>query len=45
MPGQRSLTFKVYISSLEWTLDDNYKAELIKIIVAKAEKQGFILRG
>ncbi|MCT4617274.1 MAG: phenylalanine--tRNA ligase subunit beta [Candidatus Gracilibacteria bacterium] len=45
MPGQRSLTFKVYISSLEGTLDDNYKAELIKIIVAKAEKQGFILRG
>jgi len=45
MPGQRSLTFKVYISSLEGTLDDNYKAELIKTIVSKAEKQGFTLRG
>lgn len=38
LPWKRSLSFKVYIQSMEWTLDDNVKNELIKKIVEKVGK-------
>ena len=44
LPWQRSMSFKVYTQSLEWTLDDAYKNNLIKEIVAKVEKKGGTLR-
>jgi phenylalanyl-tRNA synthetase beta chain len=44
IPGKRSLSFKVFISSLDWTLDDKVKNELIENIVKKVEKKGGELR-
>jgi len=35
LPGQRSLSFKIYIQSLEITLDDKVKNELIQDIIKK----------
>jgi len=44
LPGQRSFSYKVYFQSLEGTLDDSVKNELIKNIVSKVEKKGGNLR-
>lgn len=44
LPWKRSLSFKVYIQSMEWTLDDNIKNELIKKIVEKVGKVWGTLR-
>ena len=44
LPGKRSVSFKVFTQSLEWTLDDEYKNNLIKDIVAKVEKKWGVLR-
>ncbi len=44
LPGQRSLSFKVYIQSLEKTLNDEVKNDIIKRIVEKVEKKGWFLR-
>ncbi|MCP4523820.1 MAG: phenylalanine--tRNA ligase subunit beta, partial [Candidatus Gracilibacteria bacterium] len=44
LPGKRSLTFKVFIQSMEKTLDDTVKNELINDIVKKVEKRGGELR-
>jgi len=44
LPWQRSLSFKVFIGSLTWTLDDKVKNELISQIVKKVEKKWGILR-
>ena len=44
LPGKRSVSFKVYIQSLEWTLDDDYKNTLIKEIIEKVEKKWGVLR-
>jgi len=44
LPGKRSLSFKVTTQSLERTLDDAYKNELIKTIVKNVEKKGGNLR-
>ncbi len=41
---KRSLSFKIYIQSLEWTLDDNVKNSLINEIVEKAKKKWAELR-
>ncbi len=44
LPWKRSLSFKIYIQSNEWTLDDKVKNALIEIIVKKVEKKGGELR-
>lgn len=44
LPGQRSLVFKIFIQSLEETLDDKVKNELIWEIVKKVEKKWWELR-
>lgn len=44
LPWKRSLSFKVYIQSDEWTLDDKVKNKLIEEIVKKVEKKGGELR-
>jgi phenylalanyl-tRNA synthetase beta chain len=44
LPGKRSLSFKIYIQSLEKTLDDTVKNDLIKAIIKKVEAKGGILR-
>ncbi len=44
LPGKRSLSFKVTTQSLEKTLDDSFKNELIKTIVKNVEKKGGSLR-
>lgn len=44
LPGQRSLTFKVFIQSMERTLDDKVKNELIQKIITNAAKKGANLR-
>ena len=44
LPGQRSLSFKIYIQSLETTLDDTVKNELIKSIIKKVEAKWGKLR-
>ncbi len=41
---KRSLSFKIYIQSDEWTLDDKVKTTLIDEIVKKVEKKGWELR-
>lgn len=43
-PGKRSLSFKVFIQSLEWTLDDKVKNQIIQQIVEKVWKKGWELR-
>jgi phenylalanyl-tRNA synthetase beta subunit len=45
LPWRRSLTYKIFIQSMEKTLDDNDKAELIKAIVENVKKVGWELRG
>jgi phenylalanyl-tRNA synthetase beta subunit len=42
---KRSLTYKIFIQSMEKTLDDNDKAELIKAIIESVKKVGWELRG
>jgi len=44
IPGKRSLSFSVYFQSLEWTLDDKVKNQIIEDIVKKVEKVGGKLR-
>lgn len=44
LPGKRSLSFKIYIQSMEKTLDDKVKNELIDEIVKKVSKKGWELR-
>ena len=44
LPWKRSLSFKIYIQSMEWTLDDKIKNELINEIVNKVGKKGWVLR-
>ncbi len=44
LPWKRSLSFKIYIQSDEWTLDDKVKNTLIDEIVKKVEKKGWELR-
>lgn len=44
LPWKRSLSFTVTTQSLEKTLDDTFKNELIKTIVKNVEKKGWILR-
>lgn len=44
LPGKRSVTFKVYIQSMEKTLDDKVKNEIISQIVKKVEKKWGELR-
>jgi len=41
---KRSLTYKVFIQSMEWTLDDKIKSELIKDITSKVLKVWWELR-
>ena len=41
---KRSHTFKIFIQSMDWTLDDKVKNELINEIVSKVEKKGWELR-
>ncbi len=44
LPWKRSLTFKIFIQSMEWTLDDKVKNNLIDEIVKKVKKVGGELR-
>jgi len=44
LSGQRSFSYKVHFGSLEKTLDDTVKNNLIKDIVSKVEKKGGKLR-
>ncbi len=44
LPGKRSLSFKIYIQSLEETLSDEIKNNLIKSIIEKVGKIGWELR-
>jgi phenylalanyl-tRNA synthetase beta subunit len=44
LPWQRSLSFKIYIQSLETTLDDTVKNELIQEIIKKVEAKWGKLR-
>ncbi len=44
LPGKRSLTFKIFIQSMEKTLDDKVKNQLIDEIVKKVSKRGWELR-
>ncbi len=41
---KRSITYKIYIQSMDWTLDDKVKAELIEKIVENVWKVGGKLR-
>jgi len=44
LPWKRSLSFKIFIQSEEWTLDDKVKNNLIEEIKKKVEKKGWELR-
>ena len=44
LPGKRSLTFKIFIQSMDKTLDDKVKNKLIEDIVKKVSKKGWELR-
>ena len=44
LPWKRSLSFKIFIQSDDWTLDDNIKSELIFNIVDKVKKKWGELR-
>lgn len=44
LPGKRSLSFKVYIQSMNETLDDTVKNNIIDAIVKRVEKVGGKLR-
>jgi phenylalanyl-tRNA synthetase beta chain len=39
LKGKRSITYKVYIQSMDKTLDDKVKADLIDLIIKKVEKK------
>ena len=41
---KRSLTYKIFIQSMDWTLDDKIKNQLINEIVKKVEKKWWELR-
>lgn len=45
LPGKRSLAYRIYISSLDWTLWDDVKWNLIKTITERVSKVGWELRG
>ena len=38
LPGKRSLTYKIFIQSMDETLDDKVKGDLIEKIVENAKK-------
>ena len=44
LPGKRSLTFKIFIQSMDKTLDDKVKNEIISEIIKKVEKKWGELR-
>lgn len=44
LPGKRSLTYKIFIQSMEWTLDDQVKSEVIEKIIASVKKVWWELR-
>lgn len=44
LPWKRSHTFKIFIQSMDWTLDDKVKNELINNIIKKVEKKWWELR-
>jgi len=44
MSWKRSLTFKIFIQSMDWTLDDKVKSKLINDIVKKVRKKWWELR-
>jgi phenylalanyl-tRNA synthetase beta subunit len=44
LPWKRSFSFKIFISSLDGTLDDKVKNELIDKIVEKVAKKWWELR-
>ncbi len=44
LPWKRSLSFKIYIQSLEWTLWDDVKNNLIKTIIERVWKVWWVLR-
>lgn len=44
LPWKRSLTYKIFIQSMDWTLDDKVKAEMIEKIVSSVKKVGWELR-
>ncbi|PZM85039.1 phenylalanine--tRNA ligase subunit beta [Candidatus Gracilibacteria bacterium] len=44
LPGKRSITYKIFIQSMDGTLDDKVKADLIEKIVANVKKVGGELR-
>jgi len=44
LPWKRSLSFKVYIQSMDWTISDEIKKNLINDIISKVEKKGWNLR-
>lgn len=44
LPWKRSLVFKIFIQSMEWTLDDKAKNELINEIIKKVVKKWWELR-
>ena len=44
LPWKRSLTYKIYIQSMEKTLDDSDKAKIINEIISKVSKIGWELR-
>lgn len=44
LPGKRSLTYKIFIQSMDGTLDDKAKAEIIEKIITSAKKVWWELR-
>jgi len=44
LPWKRSISFKIYIQSMEWTLDDKIKNELIEKIIKNIETKWWKLR-
>ena len=44
LPWKRALSFKVFIQSMDWTISDETKSQLIKDIISKVEKKGWFLR-
>ena len=44
LPWKRSLSFKIFIQSMDWTISDEVKTNLIKDIISKVEKKGWSLR-
>lgn len=44
LPWKRSLTYKIFIQSMDGTLDDKVKADLIEKIISSVKKVGWTLR-